>query len=203
MISCAPCSTRRGSGLRPLTPPRRWPSPTETASITDLDLLARVSPADLVATASLDVTAPAAPLLRQATAARGGAPVAAVSEVGAGRIVVLAIDITDDHSSSELIFNAITWAAGHLRHRRAPILSTLTTDPAWLNLKAAVTEIQALQVKDGSIPESADHPRADELVTTITAADHRPGPALPARPRLPGRTGEGLHEVVGRRIRRT
>ncbi len=77
------------------------------------------------------------------------------------------------------MFNAITWAAGHLRHRRAPILSTLTSDPAWLNLKAAVTEIQALQVKDGSIPESADHPRADELVTTITAAITDLAPRFP------------------------
>jgi hypothetical protein len=153
--------------------------PDESVSVTDLDLLARVTPADLVATRTLDVTSPAAPLLRQGTAAPGGAPVAALSEVGAGRIAVLAIDLGDGHSSDELTFNAITWAAGHLGHGRAPNLSSVTTDPAWLSLKAAVTQIQALQVKDGSIPESAHHPRADELVTTITAAITDLAPRFP------------------------
>jgi hypothetical protein len=38
---------------------------------------------------------------------------------------------------------------------------------AWLDLKAAVGELRLLQVKDGSIPEAADHPRARHLVEAI------------------------------------
>ena len=145
--------------------------PDETASVTDLDLLARVTAANLLSTGALTVTSPAAPLLRQASNARtGGAPVAAVSEVGQGRVVVLAVDLADDHSANELLFNAVTYAAGHLRHRRESVRSAISDDAAWLRLKAAVTDLQALQVKDGSVPEQADRPRAEALVATITDA---------------------------------
>ncbi|MBM6620912.1 hypothetical protein JTF08_04770 [Micrococcaceae bacterium RIT802] len=43
-------------------------------------------------------------------------------------------------------------------------------DPAWLELKAAATALQELQVKDGSVPEVSDHARAAELTTAITAS---------------------------------
>lgn len=46
----------------------------------------------------------------------------------------------------------------------------LAQNPVWLELKAAATAFQQLQVKDGSVPEAADRVRAAELVTTITAA---------------------------------
>ncbi|WP_372697813.1 DUF6421 family protein [Arthrobacter sp. JSM 101049] len=43
-------------------------------------------------------------------------------------------------------------------------------DPAWLELKAAATALQELQVKDGSVPEPSDHARAAELTATIAAS---------------------------------
>jgi len=142
----------------------------ETATATDLDLLARVDPAELSVTGTMRVRSPAAPLLRTATVGGPGAPVAAVAELGIGRVVVLGIGITGGHSSDELLFNAITYAAGHVRHRREPIRSGVTANPAWQQLKAAVTSIQALQAADGSVPDAADHYRAAALVATITAA---------------------------------
>ena len=44
---------------------------------------------------------------------------------------------------------------------------TVETHPAWLRLKAAATALQPLQVKDGSIPDPADHAAAREHVETI------------------------------------
>lgn len=46
----------------------------------------------------------------------------------------------------------------------------IARDPLWLELKAAATALQQLQVKDGSVPEIADHARATELTTTIATA---------------------------------
>ena len=43
------------------------------------------------------------------------------------------------------------------------------TGPEWLRLKAAVAGLRPLQVHDGSIPDSAQHPRARELTEAIRA----------------------------------
>jgi hypothetical protein len=43
----------------------------------------------------------------------------------------------------------------------------LEDTPAWLTLKAAVTQLRSLQVQDGSIPAPEDHPLAQTLVVTI------------------------------------
>jgi len=43
----------------------------------------------------------------------------------------------------------------------------LATSPAWLDLKAAVAELQPLQAHDGSIPESSDHPAAAALCAQL------------------------------------
>ncbi|MHA7305886.1 DUF6421 family protein [Arthrobacter sp. TMN-49] len=45
---------------------------------------------------------------------------------------------------------------------------TLAGHPAWLALKGAATELALLQVKDGSVPEPADHGAATDLIETIT-----------------------------------
>ena len=117
------------------------------------------------------VSSPAAPLLRLHTAGRGqGAPVSAVSHLGTGRVVALAVSPAAGHATDELLFNAITYAAGHLRHRREPVRSGLTSEPAWLSLKAAVTDLQALQAKDGAVTDPADHPRAADLIGAISTA---------------------------------
>jgi len=149
----------------------------ETAAVTDLDLLARVDPTQLTVTGSLRVQSPAATLLRSGDRSRN--PVAAISEFGRGRVVVLAIPPADQPSSDELLFNAITYAAGHLRHRRAPIRSTTTADASWLRLKAAVTELQGLQVADGSVPDTENHRAASALVQTIIDAVTEISPRFP------------------------
>ena len=46
----------------------------------------------------------------------------------------------------------------------------MESSPAWLRLRSAATALQALQVKDGSIPELADHPTAREHVEVIVAS---------------------------------
>jgi hypothetical protein len=46
--------------------------------------------------------------------------------------------------------------------------AAIAADPAWLSLKSAATTLQGLQVKDGSVPEPADHAQARALVGTIS-----------------------------------
>ncbi len=53
------------------------------------------------------------------------------------------------------------------------------TSEAWLSLKAAAVAIQALQIKDGSIPDEAAHAEARELVATIVAGIRALAPAFP------------------------
>jgi hypothetical protein len=55
----------------------------------------------------------------------------------------------------------------------------LEDDINWVALKAAATELQQYQVKDGSIPEVSAHPRSRELVASITDACLQLAPALP------------------------
>jgi hypothetical protein len=47
------------------------------------------------------------------------------------------------------------------------VVEDLVSAPAWLSLKAAVDEFRGFQVKDGSLPNEADHVRAGELVDII------------------------------------
>ncbi|MFQ4149352.1 DUF6421 family protein [Arthrobacter sp. LAPM80] len=55
-------------------------------------------------------------------------------------------------------------------HAAAFDYGTLANDPAWLSLKQAATDLAALQAKDGSVPEPADHGTAAGLVDTITGS---------------------------------
>jgi hypothetical protein len=57
--------------------------------------------------------------------------------------------------------------------------STAETSAAWLDLKAAATELQGLQVQDGSVPKKADHKTATELVARITRGIRALAPAFP------------------------
>jgi Family of unknown function (DUF6421) len=47
---------------------------------------------------------------------------------------------------------------------------SLTANPDWLDLKAAVSELRTLEIQDGSIPNTKDHAKARQLVARITAA---------------------------------
>ncbi|WP_433675021.1 DUF6421 family protein [Microbacterium gorillae] len=51
--------------------------------------------------------------------------------------------------------------------------------PQWLALKGAATELQTMQVKDGSVPETTDHARAGELVQTIISSIDTLAPLFP------------------------
>ncbi len=59
------------------------------------------------------------------------------------------------------------------------VLEDVTASAAWLRLKAAATELQALQVKNGSVPEADAHTDAAALVATITAAINELAPRFP------------------------
>lgn len=50
---------------------------------------------------------------------------------------------------------------------------------AWRTLKDAVTRFQALQAKDGSVPEAADHDEASALLATIVDAVEQLRPQFP------------------------
>jgi hypothetical protein len=61
-------------------------------------------------------------------------------------------------------------------------LTTITVNsfnPAWTALKDDVTAIQQIQIKDGSIPETADHPAAHILIHEIMAAVAEIQPKFP------------------------
>ena len=180
------CSRQLGSSssMHPvpvLPPPQRWArprSPTRRPRSPISTCLRGSTRNACRRAASLRTRSPAAAVLRSAGQnGRPGDVVAAVTNVDAGRIVVLAIAATPD--ADELFFNAVTYAAGHLRHRREAARSTTPSDPAWQQLKMAVTELQTLQATDGSVPQEADHSAASSMVQSIIAAVTDIAPRFP------------------------
>ncbi|WP_026530486.1 DUF6421 family protein [Haematomicrobium sanguinis] len=57
--------------------------------------------------------------------------------------------------------------------------NALISDPAWLALKSAAASLQAVQIKDGSIPEPADHEQARRDVNTIVESIATLAPNFP------------------------
>ena len=55
----------------------------------------------------------------------------------------------------------------------------LAASDAWLALKEAATAFQALQIKDGSVPEDSDHAAASAHIDVIVRAIEELAPALP------------------------
>lgn len=53
------------------------------------------------------------------------------------------------------------------------------TDPAWLRLKESATRLQALQAKDGSVPETGEHGEASALVDAIVESIEGLAPRFP------------------------
>ena len=146
-----------------------------------------------------DIHVPAARCSAPPTGA--SAVLAAVSTLGAGRVVVIGVDGPRE-SAGELLLNAVAFASPEHRRRSAVAASGTAPEPAWLRLKRAVTELQAMQDHDGAVPSADDRAgrarrrRGDHLL------DHRAVAAVPARQRLPGGPGQGLHPMGGRRLRR-
>lgn len=179
-------AARAGAADAGRSSPGAIAGPEETATVTTEDLLARVDLTALGATGELAVRGPAGVLLRrrvrphhdpgaqpgaEAPAADGrrraaGAPIAAVANLGAGRVVALAADIAA--TPAELVLNMVAWAA---RRSASPTTARSGTAqlPAWRALKVAVGRLQERQQHDGSV-EGPEHGPAAALVTDIISA---------------------------------
>ncbi len=147
--------------------------PIVAADVVGPDLLAWAGTPQLSVRAALDVTPPAAAWLRIDGPPGAPGPVAAAlaegTVGGAGRIAVLGIDVlaSAEPLARVVARNAIVWAT---RHEPAAAGDTqrgaeLVSSAAWLDLKAAVGELQELQGSDGAI--TGEHDRAAALVEQI------------------------------------
>ncbi len=122
-----------------------------------------------------------------ADAAPPKAPLAAVIEHGAGRVVVLSdSDLFGDDCIGALDHEALWvnlayWAAAPSFGRpEESVPSEAAADPAWLRLRDAVEELRVLQEKDGSIPEEGrDEARLRELCEQIAASARELAPRFP------------------------
>ncbi|HEX6955318.1 MAG TPA: DUF6421 family protein [Agromyces sp.] len=76
-------------------------------------------------------------------------------------------EVLEDETGIEITPELIALAAG------------VETDPAWLRLKESATKLQALQVKDGSVPEESDKPEASALVDAIVESVAALAPRFP------------------------
>jgi len=90
-----------------------------------------------------------------------------------------------ERSFAELVHNAVCHVAARPSRRPAGTDRTgaavhpLVQTPAWADLKAAVTDLRALQAGDGSVPEPGDHASATALVGRVVAGIEALAPSLP------------------------
>jgi hypothetical protein len=152
-----------------------------TADLTDgraggVDLLARVRQACFYRATTLRGGTPLA--RTSATASSPHSPLLAVTEHGAGRVVVVADsdlfgdDCIGDHDHEALWLNLIHWAAEPSLARPAErAASVAVDDPHWLALKRATDELRVLQEPDGSSAHDAAVLRAhvDQMAAAIDA----------------------------------
>jgi hypothetical protein len=152
------------------------------------DLLARVDAACFYRSGTLELTNGARTLARtHPSASVPGAPLAAVTEHGAGRVAVLADsdlfgdDCIDELDHRSLWLNLVYWAAGAaFAAAGLAELPAVATDPSWLRLKAATEELRLRQQPDGSVDTDAeDTDRLRELVAAIAAAAQALKPKFP------------------------
>jgi hypothetical protein len=112
------------------------------------------------------------------SAAPPEAPLAAVGEHGAGRVVVLSDsdlfgdDCIGDLDHRALWVNLAYWAAGpSFAGDLEPAPSPALADPAWADLRGAVEELRVTQAADGSVDLAVHDPEAlSGLVGTIAAS---------------------------------
>jgi hypothetical protein len=152
------------------------------------DLLARVHDACFYRAGTLSAANGGRVIARtHDTASDPGAPLLAVAERGAGRVVVLSDsdlfgdDCIDDLDHRALWLNLAYWAAEPaFRATPARADSPALADPAWGELKAAVAELRLTQEPDGSVdPSRHDRARLEELVATIAASATALAPHFP------------------------
>jgi hypothetical protein len=158
------------------------------SNATGPDLLARVHEACFYRAGVLSLTNGARPIARtHRSASSAAAPLAAVVEHGAGRVVVLAdSDLFGDDCITQLDhrslwLNFVYWASQPSfadPEHDAP--SPAEADPAWEELTRAVEELRLTQRPDGSVDLSQhDSTRLELLVTTIAEAAKSLEPHFP------------------------
>lgn len=139
------------------------------------DVLARVNEIRLYRAGTLATSNGAKVIARASTTATAPhAPLAVVSEHGAGRVVVLSDsdlfgdDTLGEHDHADLWLNLVYWVANpSFDHAEDIAPSPAKADPAWTALKSEIEALRALQNADGSIDEAK---RADADIEAITTA---------------------------------
>ena len=132
-----------------------------------IDLLARVDSACFYRAGRLELGNGAVALARSSkTASTPGATLLATTELGAGRVVVVADsdlfgdDCLERHDHEDLWCNLVQWAAGGAFARPgAARTSAAREDPHWIELRDGVDRLRLLQRADGSVDldGSGDH----------------------------------------------
>jgi uncharacterized protein DUF6421/uncharacterized protein DUF4350 len=144
-----------------------------------VDLLARVHEACFYRTGTLALHNGGRVIARTSpTASPPKAPLAAITQHGDGRVVVLADsdlfgdDCIGELDNESLWLNLVYWAAQPaFAGVQTVIDSPARSDPSWAELKAAIEELRLTQEPDGSVDLSAhDAGRLTELVSTISNA---------------------------------
>ncbi len=157
---------------------RRAPSWVLADLAPDRNLLARVDGACFYRAGTLALANGARSLAQtHATASTPGAPLLAVSEHGAGRVVVAADsdlfgdDCIGDLGHRDLWTNLVYWAAGHaFASAHSEPGSGVEQDPAWQTLKQATDALRLVQQPDGSLADAADRAAAAAHVAAISTA---------------------------------
>jgi hypothetical protein len=160
------------------------------AAVPAVDLLARVEAACFYRATTLQLHNGARVLARASTTASApGAPLLAVTEHGAGRVVVVADsdlfgdDCIDTLGHAPLWLNLVQWAAGGAY--RAPLPTPAAardarSDPHWLALKQEVDALRLRQRPNGSV-DLAEHDATalHAHVGAIATAVHGLAPRFP------------------------
>ena len=138
------------------------------------------------------------------TAAPASAPLAAVGEHGAGRVVVLSDsdlfgdDCIDALDHRALWVNLAYWAAGPSFAGEEPAVeSPALSDPAWGELREAVEELRLTQEPDGSVDlTSHDAGRLADLVARIDVSARALLPHFPHQAGYIDALGEDLRTWI-------
>jgi hypothetical protein len=154
----------------------------------DADVLAGVETAGFYRAGALSAANGARVFARaHQSASIPAAPLAAVAEHGAGRVVVTADsdlfgdDCIGELDHEQLWLNLVHWVARPaFADAAARPPSAATTDPAWERLRAAVEELRVTQAADGSVDTDEHDP---EKLRKLVAAIAESAQAL--KPRFP------------------
>lgn len=163
-------------------PASAWVLP-DPESVPAIDFRTGLGDHSLPSYADITVAAPATATLSRAGTNGRPAQVTAATAVTAGgnRLFVATCDVTaeDVAAATTVLFNGITWAARPARAVEHRTGSSTGDHPSWLALKAAAEQLQALQIRDGSVPEAENHAAATALIATITTSITELAPLFP------------------------